>query len=38
MKEEVIEAGNSRNIENDQNEVYSDEKVKQIAETNGFNF
>lgn len=38
MKEEVIEAGNSRNIENDQNEVYSAEEVKQIAETNGFNF
>lgn len=38
MKEQVIEAGNSRNLENDQNEVYSAEEVKQIAETNGFNF
>lgn len=38
MKEQVIEAGNSRNAENDQQEVYSAEEVKQIAETNGFNF
>ncbi len=38
MKEEVLEAGNNRNLENDQNEVYTAEEVKQIAETNGFNF
>lgn len=38
MKEQIIEANTSRNIENDQNDVYSAEEVKEIAETNGFNF
>ncbi len=38
MKEEVIEASETRNQESEPVEVYSQEEVKEIAETNGFNF
>ncbi len=38
MKEQIIEASESRNQVNEPVEVYSQEEVKEIAETNGFNF
>ncbi|MCK6594234.1 MAG: hypothetical protein L6Q33_03470 [Bacteriovoracaceae bacterium] len=38
MEEKVIEASSARNQNAEEVEVYSAEEVKQIAETNGFNF